>query len=162
AGASRRSPAVLSSNRRPLRQAGAAAMSTRPAPAPFGALLRQYRRAAGLTQEELAERAHLSWRAIQDLERGVRQTPRAGTQELLAEALALSPEQRAALADAARRTASPPAAPALPPAVPAPEVGGALPVPTTPLIGRDNEVAAVTALLRRPEGRLLTVSGPGG
>jgi predicted ATPase len=37
-----------------------------------------------------------------------------------------------------------------------------LPVPLTPLIGREYEVAAACALLRRPEVRLLTLSGTGG
>jgi predicted ATPase/DNA-binding CsgD family transcriptional regulator len=37
-----------------------------------------------------------------------------------------------------------------------------LPVPLTPLIGRDGEVALACALLRRPEVRLLTITGPGG
>jgi DNA-binding XRE family transcriptional regulator len=41
----------------------------------FGTLLRRYRLAAGLTQEELAERARLSVRAITDLERGARWVP---------------------------------------------------------------------------------------
>jgi hypothetical protein len=36
----------------------------------FGYLLRRYRLAALLTQEQLAERAHLSYRTISDLERG--------------------------------------------------------------------------------------------
>src|SRR5258708_7489338 len=55
----------------------------------FGPLLRRYREAAGLTQEELAVRASLSARGISDLERGRRQTPRLETVRLLAEALAL-------------------------------------------------------------------------
>ncbi len=37
-----------------------------------------------------------------------------------------------------------------------------LPVESTPMVGRQQELAAVTALLRRPEIRLLTLHGPGG
>jgi len=72
----------------------------RPAPS-FGTLLRTLREAAGLTQEALAERARISVRGIQDLERGVSRTPRRGTVDLLASALALAPPERARLAEAA-------------------------------------------------------------
>ncbi|HCJ33458.1 MAG TPA: hypothetical protein DHV65_04045, partial [Ktedonobacter sp.] len=37
-----------------------------------------------------------------------------------------------------------------------------LPAQLTPLIGREQEVAASCALLRRPEVRLFTLSGTGG
>ena len=37
-----------------------------------------------------------------------------------------------------------------------------LPVPLTPLIGREQDVAGTVALLQRPEVRLLTITGPGG
>jgi hypothetical protein len=42
----------------------------------LGAVLRQARLRAGLSQEALAERARLSWRAISDLERRVKQSSR--------------------------------------------------------------------------------------
>ena len=68
----------------------------------FGALLRHHRLTAGLTQEELAERAGLSARGVQDLETGGRTSPRAETVRLLADALELDAEARAALLAAAR------------------------------------------------------------
>jgi branched-chain amino acid transport system substrate-binding protein len=89
-------------------------MSSLPS-APFAVLLRRHRLARGLTQEELAGRANLSVQAIGALERGDRRAPRKETVDLLAEALALTEAERAALEDAARqyRVATPP--PALPP-----------------------------------------------
>jgi transcriptional regulator with XRE-family HTH domain len=68
----------------------------------FGDLLRRYRLAAGLTQEDLAERAHLSIDAIGTLERGARQTPRKDTVALLVAALGLAGQERAAFEAAAR------------------------------------------------------------
>ena len=53
----------------------------------FGALVRAYRGAAGLTQEDLAERSGMSVDAISMLERGVRRSPRSTTVESLAQAL---------------------------------------------------------------------------
>ncbi|HLW03222.1 MAG TPA: helix-turn-helix transcriptional regulator [Ktedonobacterales bacterium] len=73
-----------------------------PHPRPFGALLRQHRILAGLTQEALAERAGMSRDAISALERGVNQTPQPGTLDLLAEALQLSAAEEAAFKAAAR------------------------------------------------------------
>ncbi|HTE83992.1 MAG TPA: helix-turn-helix transcriptional regulator, partial [Dehalococcoidia bacterium] len=60
----------------------------------FRALLRQYRLAAGLSQEALAEKARLSRRAISDLERGARRAPYATTVEMLADALQLPTDDR--------------------------------------------------------------------
>ncbi len=74
---------------------------------PFGEVLRDYRRAAGLTQEALAERAGVSARAIADLERGVNRTPRKDTLRLLAEALMLAPTAWTAFDAAAARRHAP-------------------------------------------------------
>ena len=73
-------------------------------PSAFGFLLRQRRRKAGLTQEELAARSGLSVRTISNLERGSGR-PYRRTAETLAEALALDVPAAAdflALARAAR------------------------------------------------------------
>jgi tetratricopeptide (TPR) repeat protein/transcriptional regulator with XRE-family HTH domain len=64
-------------------------------PSVFGELLRRYRVAAVLTQEELAARAGLSMRAISDLERGVKSRPHPHTVRLLADALGLQGAVRA-------------------------------------------------------------------
>lgn len=124
--------------------------------APFGALLKDYRLAAGLTQEALAERAGLSARAISDLERGVKRLPREATLDLLAQALALPPRKRALLVGAARPLAVSDAL------APSPHPPHNLPVPLTPLIGRETEVTRATALLARADVRLLTLTGPSG
>jgi tetratricopeptide (TPR) repeat protein/transcriptional regulator with XRE-family HTH domain len=55
----------------------------------FGGLLRQLRDDAGLTQDELAEAARVSQRAVSDLERGINRTARKDTALLLAGALGL-------------------------------------------------------------------------
>jgi len=69
----------------------------------FGELLKRYRVAAGLTQEELAERARVSPRTISDLERGVTNWPYRDTVGLLAAALNLTAEERSALDTTRRR-----------------------------------------------------------
>lgn len=70
----------------------------------FGALLKRLRIEADLTQEELAERAHVSVKGISSLERGVNRAPRKDTLLMLARALGLTSNDQAALAEAARHT----------------------------------------------------------
>lgn len=136
-------------------------MRTEP-PADFGDLLRQARRSAGLTQEELAGRAGISSRAVSDLERGVNRAPRRDTLDLLAQALDLSPADRTRwertrkrLATRSRVTAESSTPGALKP-------GLHVPVPLTTFVGRAGEVAEVVNLLRQPDVRLLTLTGSGG
>ena len=85
----------------------------------FGEILQRHRFRAGLTQEELAERARLSARAISDLERGVKTRPHLATIRQLANALQLSEEERNRLQLAARRQSPPPTTAAPAPATPA-------------------------------------------
>ena len=68
----------------------------------FGGLLRQLRDDAGLTQDELAEAAQVSQRAVSDLERGINRTARKDTALLLAGALGLDGRSRELFVSAAR------------------------------------------------------------
>ncbi|HEV3288815.1 MAG TPA: tetratricopeptide repeat protein [Streptosporangiaceae bacterium] len=68
----------------------------------FGGLLRQLRDDAGLTQDELAEAARVSQRAVSDLERGINRTARKDTALLLAGALGLDGQARDLFVVAAR------------------------------------------------------------
>lgn len=117
----------------------------------IGALLKWHRTSAGLTQEELAEKAEVSARTVSDVERGLRTRIYRDTAGRLVEALGLHEAARADFETAARgrtvRTAGPPPV---------------LPVPPTRLIGRERELEVVVAALERPEVRLLTLTGPGG
>ena len=66
----------------------------------FGALVRERRRTAGLTQRQLAERSGLSLAALRDLEQGRSRRPRPGSLDALTHVLGLDVRQSAALAAA--------------------------------------------------------------
>lgn len=130
----------------------------------FGELLRDFRRAAGLSQEALAERARLSPSAISTLERSARRGPQHQTLSLIAEALELDPteRERLELAAATGRLRSPRAltseatlTPEMPASVPH-NVPGAL----TSFHGRERDIADITRLL--DTRRLVTLLGSGG
>jgi transcriptional regulator with XRE-family HTH domain len=110
----------------------------------FGAVLRGYRTALRLTQEELAERSGLSVRAIRNLEIGRTERPQRQSITLLATALRLTEPDHATLLAAAGRHHHQPARCELPPDVPA-------------LVGRD--VDAIIRVLTTPGPRFALISG---
>jgi predicted ATPase/DNA-binding XRE family transcriptional regulator len=120
-------------------------------------MLRWYREAAGLSQDQLAERAGLSAKAIGALERGERRRPHPQTIDLLAKALGLEGEERRLLVGATRATTASSLVNLLP-GPPAPKHN--LPFPLTSFVGRERELAEVTRLLGTT--RLLTFTGTGG
>jgi predicted ATPase/DNA-binding XRE family transcriptional regulator len=120
---------------------------------PFGALLREFRLAAGLSQEALAERATMSADGIGALERGVNKAPQRETLALLLEALQLKAEQRDAIEAAARR-------PSRPRASERRAKKHNLPPLLAPLFGRENDLAEIEGLL--PRSQVLTLTGAGG
>jgi transcriptional regulator with XRE-family HTH domain len=97
----------------------------------FSELLRAWRLAGGLTQEQLADRSGLGVRTIRDLEQGRVARPRSMSVGLLAAALDLPPGDRDRLARAARQQSAPsqpaPSQPA--PSQPAPQQPPGLPPP---------------------------------
>jgi transcriptional regulator with XRE-family HTH domain len=126
----------------------------------FGPLLKRYRRAARLTQAQLAERAGFSVDYISKLERGVREPQRA-TVALLADALGLSITDSKALENTIERSRVRPADEAI--ILPTGGFLGA--IPTGPLVGRGGELDAITALLgvvANRQGRLLVLVGEAG
>ena len=128
---------------------------------PLREVLKRARLTAGLTQEELAERAGISARALGNLERGGPHRPRKETYRLLAETLGLDALRE--VRPAGERQPSTVSAAASASASGAREVCACrLPIPPTPLIGREQEVLASCQLLRRLEVRLLTLCGPPG
>jgi transcriptional regulator with XRE-family HTH domain/tetratricopeptide (TPR) repeat protein len=134
----------------------------------FGIALKRARKAAGLTQAELAERAAFSVVYIGMLERGARQ-PQRSTVALLADALVLTPTERAALEAAAHLPSAPPPvkrrakADADMSRLP---VGGFLgALPTSQLVGCERERHAIGAALEavaNGQGRFLLLVGEPG
>src|SRR5688572_8206469 len=126
-------------------------MGAREGSGDFGGRLRRHREAAGLSQEELAERAALTANAISALERGERQRPYPQTVRALSDALSLSDADRSALIAAVpnrvRPQRSDEAISALQP------VALLLPSEPTPLLGRVDELRIIREQLVSPNVR---------
>ncbi|MDQ2680516.1 MAG: helix-turn-helix domain-containing protein, partial [Candidatus Eremiobacteraeota bacterium] len=124
---------------------------------PFSSVLRDYRIAAGLSQEALAELANLSPATISTLERSARKAPQRQTIALLAEGLRLSPDDRARLESAAANGRS---------RGPRNAVSGRraqpnnLPNLLTSFHGREKELQRLRTLVQ--SRRLITLVGTGG
>jgi transcriptional regulator with XRE-family HTH domain len=131
----------------------------------FGDWVRQRRTALDLTRVELSQRAGCSVSALRKIEADERR-PSKQLAALLANGLGITPDERPAFIKAARGQLrvdrlGPPAFYPIPEHKPsAPLVN--LPVPPTPLIGRESELATMGQLLGDLQCRLLTVVGPGG
>lgn len=112
--------------------------------------LRMLRTKAGLTQEELAERAGISVRAVSDAERGLRRRLYPLTATRVADALRLNGPQKEAFTALARGTAG--------------HSGrlASLPAGRSPLVGRSEALDVLTTTLGDPSTRLITLTGPGG
>jgi predicted ATPase/DNA-binding CsgD family transcriptional regulator/transcriptional regulator with XRE-family HTH domain len=124
----------------------------------FGDLLRRFRGAAGCTQVQLATQSGLTVQAISLLERRERQHPHPRTVQQLADALSLIGADRVRFETAARRAG---------PGAPSHDLVSSAapfrpPVAPGPIIGRDRELAALTALLAEEDVRLVTLTGTGG
>jgi predicted ATPase/transcriptional regulator with XRE-family HTH domain len=133
----------------------------------FGNWVRKRRRALDLTQQELARRVGCSPSLVFKIEADERRPSRqiAG---LLAEKLDIPANQHALFLKIARQEKStlslddiPPLS-NLEPAPPPKTNSDNLPVPPTPLVGREHEVSVITRQLLEPTCRMLTLTGPGG
>jgi predicted ATPase/DNA-binding XRE family transcriptional regulator len=118
---------------------------------PLAGLLRELRADRRMSQAELADAAHISERAVSDIERGLRTRIYPATAAALADALGLTDDVRAAFLGAAqagrRRAVSSPAS-------------GAIwrSLLRDSLVGRKRELAELAA----DSHRLHTITGPGG
>lgn len=130
----------------------------------FGEWLRQQRESRRLTREEFAERIGCSVSALRKFENGERR-PSGQIAKLIANALDIPIEEQLTFARVARGELSADRLELTSKLISSSNVSAPktnLPIPPTPLIGRQDEINELLALLDDPECRLLTLAGPGG
>jgi predicted ATPase/DNA-binding XRE family transcriptional regulator len=131
----------------------------------FGNWVRRRRKALDLTQQELAYRVGCSVSLIFKIESDERR-PSRQVAELLLEQLQIPADQRDLFLKVARQEKAidaldQEAAPSMPVPVSQPLLSN-LPIPLTPIIGREHELQAILQQFENPACRLLTLTGPGG
>jgi predicted ATPase/transcriptional regulator with XRE-family HTH domain len=145
----------------------------------FGTWIKRRRKALDITQQELAQKVGCSVSAVIKIEADERR-PSRQIAELLAKHLEIPPDQTTTFIKVARQEKTVELLDALPHfsasqtfnqrIVPTPEkpvsvsspLKADLPVPPTPLIGRERELKTVIQQLNDHHCRLLTLTGPGG
>src|SRR5262245_29282942 len=133
-------------------------MSTRESQtAEFGSLLRQYRKRARLTQDELAGLSRVSLRTIRNLERGQATKPRLETIRMLANGLRLPPDLRATLSMAIGHGETGAELVAMQGRFPDPRTDMGL-----ELVGRERELELLLTYLHTGGSRIISIAGFGG
>src|SRR5512139_2680317 len=131
----------------------------------FGTWVKRRRKALDLTREELASQVGCSTSLIFKIESDERR-PSRQMAELLARHLEITQEQRTLFLKIARQEKGISSLDAIPAPLdvqPRPERSpSSLPIPPTPLVGREHETGMIVRQLRDPACRLLTLTGPGG
>jgi transcriptional regulator with XRE-family HTH domain/tetratricopeptide (TPR) repeat protein len=128
----------------------------------LGYWIKRRRKALDLTRAGLAARVNCSSDTIKKIERDERR-PSLQIAGLLADALELSPKERAQFLETAEKKRSPENLPLSANAfLSLPRLTHPLPSQTTPFIGRQTELVELTSRLCDPECRLVTLVGPGG
>lgn len=127
---------------------------------PFGLWLKKRRKALDLTQSALADRVGCSLATIEKIESEERR-PSTQIAELLADALEIPTNERETFLRIARRLKSDVGLASVSPIL-SPPVKTNVPIPPTPLIGRESELDGIRHLLANPECRLVSLIGQGG
>lgn len=141
----------------------------------FGEWVRRRRKALDLTQEQLADLVGCSYSAIRKIEADERR-PSVQVAQLLATHLKIDEAQRARFLDVSRGVMMVDKLPAFSSGPfdtlkASLEAGSTsqtfipptnLPASSTPFIGREQDIAALTKLIQDPHCRLITLVGPGG